>query len=383
MPPRRPRVLFVGSFVTDHPEQGGLNAQCLQLLASPLGERIEFVLLDSTPPYLPPPPLPTRGWLAAKRLVRCAGLLIGRRPDVFLIFSSGGFSFLEKGVMAWMARATGTPVVWSVRAGVFRSQVESSRAFAAVSRVLLRAADRILCQGSGWARFYEEELTVEPARLVIQPNWIKADCFLSLPGPEPDRSGPLRVLFVGHANRAKGIFELVEAILTRPGLRDAHLDVVGDGADLTALRDLVEQRGGQDRIAFHGWQTGEDLLRWFGDADLFVLPSHAEGFPNVLLEAMAAALPVVVTPVGAVPDVFETGRNGILVPVKDVDLLGEAIEALKDDPEARVKMGRNNRLSVADFRVEAAADRLWTVFSSVSTAFGGDETTRSSETVTR
>jgi glycosyltransferase involved in cell wall biosynthesis len=366
---RKPKLLFVGSFVIGHREQGGQHAQCMQLVESPLREQCAFLLLDSTPPYLPPPPAPIRTWLAARRLARLVRILPTWRPDAMLIFSSGGLSFLEKGMMALLARGWRVPVIWSVRAGVFQTQVEKGRLFRVVARRLLRAPRRILCQGESWAEFYRMRLGIPEAALFVLPNWIGPNRFSGIQ-TEARLSRPgLRVLFVGHVKLTKGVYELAKALLDTPELADVDAEFVGDGEDRQALVDLVRKHGAEHRVRLVGWRTGEDLAAHYGGADVFVLPSHAEGFPNVLLEAMAAGLPVISTAVGGIPDVIKHGTNGLLVPVGDVGALATAIATLQSDPVARERMGKVNREAVTNHSVERAASRLWDELTSISPAF--------------
>jgi glycosyltransferase involved in cell wall biosynthesis len=139
----------------------------------------------------------------------------------------------------------------------------------------------------------------------------------------------------------KGIDLLVSACarLSVP----ARLHVYGDGE---MRGDLQEQarRVGVD-TTFHGWVP--DVRDHLEDLDLFVLPSRGENLPISILEAMAAALPVVATRVGGVPELVVDGENGLLVAPDDIEALSSALEALAGDPERRSLLGRRGALRVA------------------------------------
>ncbi|WP_437282483.1 glycosyltransferase family 4 protein [Sorangium sp. So ce375] len=147
------------------------------------------------------------------------------------------------------------------------------------------------------------------------------------------------VTFVGHVSREKGIHELLRAFeaLGRDGGEPVHLVIVGDGPERAAVelaaarRDrepagLREERG---RIIAVGARPLSVVARHLAATDLLTLPSWAEGTPNVVLEALAAARPVVATRVGGIPDVVTSGRTGLLVSPRDAGALGLALrEAL-------------------------------------------------------
>jgi glycogen(starch) synthase len=146
-------------------------------------------------------------------------------------------------------------------------------------------------------------------------------------GAEAD---PPEVLFVGRLSPEKGIGELVEAT------QGLNLVVAGDGP----LRHLVP-----DALGFVPPAEAQRLL---SRAAVVVLPSHREGLPMVLLEAMAHGRAVVATPVGGIPSLVEDGVTGLLVPTGDARLLREAITRLLGNPALRRKLGRAARAKVQE-----------------------------------
>lgn len=115
--------------------------------------------------------------------------------------------------------------------------------------------------------------------------------------------------------------------------------IVGDGAERTALQDMARGVGLGDRhVRFLGHRV--DVPDLLAASDIFVLPSITEGMPLAVLEAMAQRLPVIATPVGGVPELLESGREGFLVPVEDVAALADRMAELIEDPARREHMGR-------------------------------------------
>jgi glycosyltransferase involved in cell wall biosynthesis len=102
----------------------------------------------------------------------------------------------------------------------------------------------------------------------------------------------------------------------------------------------VTRRGLTQAVSFQGWIEGEDKVSALSMADIFALPSHVKGLPNAMIEAMAAGLPIIVTPVGSIPDVIQDGENGLLTPLQDPLELAQCIEMLLVDSSLRVQIGR-------------------------------------------
>jgi glycosyltransferase involved in cell wall biosynthesis len=153
---------------------------------------------------------------------------------------------------------------------------------------------------------------------------------VEIPAEVGEEADPPEVLYVGRLSAEKGIRTLVEAT------RSLNLVVVGSGP----LRSLVP-----DAL---GFVPHEDVKRLLARAAVVVLPSHREGLPMVLLEAMAHGRAVVATPVGGIPSLVEDGVTGLLVPKGDPKTLRVAIERLLADPELRQRLGEAARARVRE-----------------------------------
>lgn len=177
------------------------------------------------------------------------------------------------------------------------------------------------------------------------------------PGPR-DPSGPLRVLTVARLTPGKGHALLLEALAT---LRDdgihAAVTFVGDGPEREALERLADEL--RLDVRFAGAVGQDELVAYYEDAQLFCLPTLAEGLGVVLLEAMACGLPVVSTRVMGVPEVVDEGETGLLASPGRIDSLAAAIELLAVAPELRERMGRaGSRRVREEFGLGAAADAV-------------------------
>lgn len=196
-------------------------------------------------------------------------------------------------------------------------------------------ADSILV-GSQFVRdtFTANGVAAEKIRVI--PYGVDAQRFA--PGVRSAGRKSFRVLFVGQIGERKGISYLLKAYdsFKKP---DTELLLVGD---FVTGSDVYKPFAGLFR---HSQNLPQGHLPpIFGSADVFVLPTLVEGMPLVVLEAMASGLPVIVTPHGPA-DVVRDGVDGYIVPCADSEAIAERLERLYRDPELRVEMGRNARLS--------------------------------------
>jgi glycosyltransferase involved in cell wall biosynthesis len=365
-------VLFVGAFPpADSKVIGGNVSDCRALLASSLPQEIDLILLDSTQISLPAPGLFRRAWLAVLRIARFLSLFESRRPDALLIFASSGLSFLEKAGFAAYGRMRGVRSLFSVRSGHFLDRCRRSAGFRALARLSLRACDRLLCQGDQWRRFFTAEMGIAPAKCVVLENWVASDELLAIAerrGSAPGR--PVRILFMGWIERFKGVFELIEAaaqLRSDAQVQPFVIELAGAGGDYDAIRSRIEAASLSTLVSLKGLIEGEGKLAALAAADIFVLPSHTEGLPNAMIEAMAAGLPVVVTPVGSIPDVVVNGVNGILVPPRDSQALAAALRRLIESPQEREALGGHaHETAKARFGTERAARALVSLVDAVT-----------------
>jgi colanic acid/amylovoran biosynthesis glycosyltransferase len=184
--------------------------------------------------------------------------------------------------------------------------------------------------------------------------------------PPPERPGSDRrveILFVGRLLHGKGLSLLFEAIaeLRRREL-EVSASIVGDGPARGELQAVARRLGLSDHVRFLGAVGQDDLRQLYSGADIFCLPSFAEGIPVVAIEAMAMELPVVTTRIMGIPELVTDGTEGLLVPPGRVDPLTEALERLVRAPEERRQMGRAARRKVErEYDVARSAKRLQAV----------------------
>jgi glycosyltransferase involved in cell wall biosynthesis len=180
----------------------------------------------------------------------------------------------------------------------------------------------------------------------------------------------LKLLYVGRVSKEKNLDVLTEAYERiherHPGVQ---LVIVGDGPYLAEMRARLDHR----RCTFTGTLTGDDLVQAYASADLFVFPSTTDTFGNVILEAQACGLPVVVTDQGGPRENMRPGKTGLVVSGNDSQALAEAIEYLIDHPRERNAMGHEARRTMEARSFDAAFLQTWESYKTVP---AGDESLR-------
>ncbi len=157
------------------------------------------------------------------------------------------------------------------------------------------------------------------------------------------------VLTVGRMSREKAHIDLLDAYkrlrVANPDI-SSKLVIVGDGPERGRLEAAADAHGFSERVIFAG-QISEVQL-FYAAADVFALPSHSEGSPNVLLEAMAASLPIVATAVGGVPEIVENNESALLVPANDPQAMAAAIVRLLTDQDLAERLTNNSTALIAN-----------------------------------
>ena len=226
------------------------------------------------------------------------------------------------------------------------------------------AAADFLCCISSFARSQLMKLSPYEhwSKIVVSPLGVNPETF----APRPARTAPegfetrtapetFEILCVGRLTPAKGQHILIDAVerltqferLTREG-RQVRLRLVGGGPDEASLREHAARSTARERIVFEGAIDQDRIRDFYAAADVFCLPSFAEGLPAVLIEAMAMEIPCVTTLIAGIPELIRDGKNGLLVPASDLDALVTALTRLMDDAELRQRMGKAGRTRVLE-----------------------------------
>jgi glycosyltransferase involved in cell wall biosynthesis len=255
---------------------------------------------------------------------------------------------------AYIAQVLGKPLLITARG----SDVNLIAEYTGPRRRILTAADTAsaVITVSEALRRRLLDLGADPARVHTLRNGVNPVDFQPPVDRDASRArhGMRRrtLLSVGNLVRAKGHHLVIESLNDLP---DHDLMIAGEGPERAALQALVTERKLHERVRFTGRVAQRELVELYGAADVLVLASSREGWPNVLLESMACGTPVAATAVGGIPELITTPAAGRLLEARTVAAIASACRALADAPPAR----EATRAHAQRFSWAPTVDGLW------------------------
>ncbi len=253
-----------------------------------------------------------------------------------------------KGGMAAMIAAHVYRKKLIVRCGYEWLQVSFRRGTAWWKRVIIswierrvyRAADAIVLTAGHMHKFIHEQfgIALDDPRVHIIGNYIDTDLFKPVEGVKAE---PKSICFVGRLAPQKNLQNLIRALSES----DMHLHLYGDGPLETELRALAQEN--KVKATFHGRIANDELPEAMQRSEVFVLPSHYEGNPKTLLEAMACGMPVIGTDVEGISGVITNGKDGLLCGT-DAESIRDAVLQLVSDQALPASLGQGARNTILE-----------------------------------
>lgn len=321
----------------------------------PAGRRVELDGLTVDHPRYYFPPKFGRAWYGHwfRRSIRRAfrAAVAEFRPDI--VFAP--WAYPDGWAAGRLARADGLPAVLQVHGSdvLLLDEVPAKRRRTAEG---LRAADGVVAVSRDLAGRLAA-FGVEAGRVLVNHDGV--DPALFHPGPRAEArarvglpAGEPVVLFVGNLVAVKAVDVLIRACadLGGGGGPAPRLVVVGQGPLRPALEAVARDCGIAGRVTFTGPKFLTDLPDWYRAADVFCLPSHSEGVPNVLLEASACGTPWVASRVGGIPEIAGLGNSRLVPPNSPAALAAALRAALASPPAGRPPGPRDRRAAVDDLQ---------------------------------
>lgn len=343
------RVVMAGPLP---PSIGGMATVIDDISRSSIAREVELVLFDTGKRT----PEGRSLWLAIRaRLAIWTAWWRALDPadrSIAHIHTCSGFTYFLDGILALLARLRGTPVVLHIHGARFDSFLDGLAPSSLwLARQIARLANSVVVLSAEWQEKMDTRLP--GAALTVIENGVAEPQQVAVEKVD----GELIVLFLGNLCKRKGVWDLIACVEQLPPA--VRLVLVGGEEDpgiIDRVRDELQQQGIAHRVELAGPTVGEAKFRWLRKADIFVLPSYAEGVPISMLEALASGLPAVVTPVGGIPSVLRDGEYALFVAPGDREALVRAITRLAGDAELRARMGEAARRHVLEnYGIECTA----------------------------
>jgi glycosyltransferase involved in cell wall biosynthesis len=346
----RKRTLDLLVIGTDPQGEGGIAAVASALLNAPLLRRYRHRYLVSHAAG----GRWRKSWFALRAVFSMALLCWCARPAIVHAHVSTGGSFVRKALLLAVARRCGCATVLHMHGSRFR-QFAGPQANCLKLHWIRRTMERasvVIALSESWAEFMR----------ALAPRARVEVIFNGVAWPDPANgsgSEAGRILFLGEIGQRKGAFDLLQAVaLLAPDFPQVRL-ALGGGGDLAGIAAAARRLHIEDKVELLGWLGPEEKARQLDRAHIFCLPSKNEGLPMAMLEAMAAARPVVTTPVGGIPEAVRDGVQGLLVAPGDPDGLSKALGRLLCDPALARQMGQCGQQAVRErFHANAMVCRL-------------------------
>lgn len=261
-----------------------------------------------------------------------------------------------------VAKLCGAQVVYQVHGGALR-RFAAHPLMAAVVRSAMRLPDRVVVLSRAELNAFRDIAPAAPVEAV--PNGIDCSPYRKYNRPAADAAAALRITYIGRLAAGKGLREAIEGLAAaRASGVNAELVIAGGGPEERKLRRWAREAGVEAAVSFAGPSYGEHKARLLSQSDALVLASYSEGLPYSLLEAMAAGVVPIVTPVGGVPDVLVEGEHGFFVEVGSSEGVARAIRALASDRRALARMSAACRKRIAGaYSIDRVANDFTVLYS--------------------
>lgn len=249
-------------------------------------------------------------WFASSYLRMALKMLIDSNVKIVHLHTAADGSFWRKVQLIHLAKRMGRKVILHIHASRFKDFYEESNRKQWILENL-QQADVLIVLSESWKEWFAN-IGIQKERIVVlhniteypQKTWHK---------PLAGKDRPIRFLFLGELGERKGVFDILRGMTnTTIELRNKMELRIGGNKHEEELKKMITDNGLANMVRFEGWVGGDkkiELLNW---ADVFMLPSHNEGLPISILEAMSYGMPIISTPVGGIPEIVNE-QNGILI----------------------------------------------------------------------
>lgn len=366
---QKPRVLISGHLP---PPIGGMGTYYQILVNSSLGNYVTYQFVQTSSHKRD---LATSGRLTISNLVSAIGdcarythAILSFHPQVAHIGTAFGLSFLKNSYCVLLSRFLQKKVLLHPHCSFSYLYTDRSKLWQSFFRQIIRLTDGVIVLSNEW---HQLEEIVPGSKVHFLPNAIDPSEFLNAYNRRVSTTSSnkrVTVLYLGYLGKAKGTFDLIDAIRTvvDEGLL-IRFKLVGSElspGEMYQIKEKISAMNLQGSVDLIKPVLGEEKLELLENSDIFIYPSYHEGIPMAVLEAMASGLPIIATKVGGLPDLVKNGVNGFLVKAAYPNGLAKAISTLAQNPGVRIAMGKNSQKMVLEnYDIEQHVKNLVKIYS--------------------
>jgi len=238
-----------------------------------------------------------------------------------------------------------------------------------ITKLVITNADKLLVLTKDMKK---ELKMIYNGEILVVPNGIELDRFKNLSKRKLQKINKKTIIFVGRLYSVKGLIYLIEAmVIIQNEENNTNLLIIGIGPEKKSLEMMVKKLHLEHFVKFIGDIAYTEIPKYLVQADVFALPSVSEGFPNVILEAMAAGLPIVSTNIGGLSEIIHNEENGYLVEPKNSEQLAYKILEILKNPEIGHIMSLNNMEKVKEYSWESVIESLENIYINILTTSKG------------
>ena len=319
--------------------------------------QMTYDILDTFRSTFPPPSAKEKLLSARDNYTKLKKLLKENRYEGALVFGTHGLGFWEKLFFSLIIEKSHTKVLFFIRSGHFMDAVIQDKHRVPLKKFLMNKISYVGYQGGKWEEFYDK-VGIKKEKLVKILNWIE------IPSYTKERKDDEKTVFlyVGWMVEKKGVNELLDVILEHKDLSQHQFIFAGGGTLLDELKERVKDKN-LTNVLFTGWIDKEALATYYKKSDVLILPSHAEGFPNVILEALGYHLSIISTDIGAISESVIDGYNGYLIEPKDKVLLYQKIKKIGDSKLLQEEFSKKSaEIIVKNHSINVNCEKIFTLF---------------------
>lgn len=285
-------------------------------------------------------------------------MLFDRRIKIVHIHGAAHNSFFRKKLFIDLGYAFNKKIIYHIHASQFKVFFEESDKKETILKTILKV-DKLIVLSTSWAEYFMDK-GIPKSKITILNNIVPTPTILQ----EKSTNGKVNFLFMGEIGDRKGIFDLLTAIAKNKELfqEKMHLRIGGNG-EIDRLNDFIKKQNLDEIVIFLGWVSGSKKIDELNNTDIYILPSHNEGLPISILEALSYRRPIISTPVGGIAEVVIPNKNGILVEPGNVDQIKKSLLFFIENKDCINTYGINSEKIVSRFYPDAVMNDLNCIYS--------------------